>query len=100
MYKGTISPSTDNSFKYNISTKDLPFNLISPIKNEAYYTSYNGKKKIIINIESENDILFLKSSSLNLTIEIDKIKIKATLKDVIINKIDNGYEMSFSSIYI
>ena len=57
MYIGTISSLFDNPFKYNIKLKNLPFGLMSKIKNEVYVLSDLGKRKLTIKIIKQNVVI-------------------------------------------
>jgi len=99
MYKGTLSSIFDNTFKYNIKIKELPFGLIRKIKNEVYVFTDQGIRKTIINIDHDQEILYIKTSQVNLVIEVDQTKIKVTLKNIIIKKNnDDDYELSYQSL--
>ena len=99
MYIGTISSLFDNPFKYNIKLQELPFGLMSKIKDEVYVLSDLGKRNIIIDIESEQELIYLKSNQVSLVIEVNKSKLKVNLKNVIIKKhSDKDYQMSYEFI--
>jgi hypothetical protein len=98
MYKGTLSSIFDNTFKYNIKIKDLPFGIITKIKNEVYVFTDQGIRKVNIDIEQEQEILYIKTSQVNMIIEVDQMKVKATLKNVIIKKGDDGYNLSYENL--
>lgn len=98
MYKGTISSFFDNNFKYDVKLKELPFGFMNKIKNEAFVLFDTGKRKIEIDIDFVQELIYVKSKNVNLTIDIDKMKIKVTLKDIVIKKTDKNYELVFSSI--
>jgi hypothetical protein len=99
MYIGTISSLFDNPFKYNIKLKELPFGLISKIKNEIYVLSDLGKRKLTINIETDNELIYMKANQVNLWVNIDKTKFKVSLKNVTIRKIDDvDYEIFYEFI--
>jgi hypothetical protein len=99
MYIGTISSLFDNPFKYNIKLKELPFGLISKIKNEIYVLSDLGKRKLTINIETDNELIYMKANQVNLWVNIDKTKLKVSLKNVTIRKIDDvDYEIFYEFI--
>ena len=99
MYIGTISSLFDNPFKYNIKLKELPFGLISKIKNEVYVLSDLGKRKLTINIETDNELIYIKANQVNLWVNIDKTKLKVSLKNVTIRKVDDAdYEIFYEFI--
>lgn len=99
MYIGTISSLFDNPFKYNIKLKELPFGLISKIKNEVYVLSDLGKRKLTINIETDNELIYIKANQVNLWVNIDKTKLKVSLKNVTIRKADDAdYEIFYEFI--
>ena len=99
MYIGTISSLFDNPFKYNIKLKNLPFGLMSKIKNEVYVLSDLGKRKLTINIETDNELIYMKANQVNLWVNIDKTKFKVSLKNVTIRKIDDvDYEIFYEFI--
>jgi hypothetical protein len=100
MYIGTISSLYDNPFKFNIKSKELPFGFISKIKNEVYVLSDHGTRTLSIEIESDQDIMFIKTSTLTLIYNIDKLKVKATLKNVVIKKSKDQsvFDLSFEHI--
>jgi hypothetical protein len=99
MYIGTISSLFDNPFKYNIKLKNLPFGLMSKIKNEVYVLSDLGKRKLTINIETDNELIYIKANQVNLWVNIDKTKLKVSLKNVTITKVDDAdYEIFYEFI--
>lgn len=98
MYKGTISSILDNNFKYSIRLKELPFGFINKIKNEAFVLFDNGVRKTIIEIDLDQELLYAKSQNVYLQIDIDKLKIKVNLKNIVIRKTNADYELIFSSI--
>jgi DUF4097 and DUF4098 domain-containing protein YvlB len=99
MYIGTISSLFDNPFKYNIKLKNLPFGLMSKIKNEVYVLSDLGKRKLTINIETDNELIYIKANQVNLWVNIDKTKLKVSLKNVTIRKVDDAdYEIFYEFI--
>lgn len=97
MYKGTLSSFFENTFRYEVQVLELPFNLISPVKNELCVISDSGKKSFIIDVLADDEIIYLKSSSAVLIIE-KPCKVKCTLKDITIKKVEKKYEISFASI--
>ena len=99
MYIGTISSLFDNPFKYNIKLKNLPFGLMSKIKHEVYVLSDLGKRKLTINIETDNELIYIKANQVNLWVNIDKTKLKVSLKNVTITKVDDAdYEIFYEFI--
>jgi hypothetical protein len=99
MYIGTISSLFDNPFKYNIKFKELPFGLMSKIKNEVYVLSDLGNRKLVIEIETDQELIYLKTNQVNLWVNIDKTKLKVNLKNVTIKKTNKEiYEMSYEFI--
>ena len=99
MYIGTISSLFDNPFKYNIKLKNLPFGLMSKIKNEVYVLSDLGKRKLTIKIETDNELIYIKANQVNLWVNIDKTKLKVSLKNVTITKVDDAdYEIFYEFI--
>lgn len=99
MYIGTISSIFNNPFKYNIKLQELPFGLISKIKDEVYVLSDLGKRKLSIQIETDQELIYLKSNQVNLWISINKSKIKVSLKNVIIKKIsEDTHELFYEFI--
>lgn len=101
MYKGTISSLFDNNFKYNVRVKELPFGMIRKIKNEVYVFSDKGIRKIDIELECNQDIIYLKTIQVSLILEIDQTKIKTTLKNVCIKKTESGiYQLDFKELIL
>jgi hypothetical protein len=100
MYKGTISSLYDNPFKLNFKSEELPFGFIHKIKNEVYVLSDQGKRKISIRIESDQEILYIKTGQLIVTYDIDKLKVKSILKNVTIKKANEPelYDLVFDQI--
>jgi len=100
MYIGTISSLYDNPFKFNIKSKELPFGFISKIKNEVYVLTDHGKRTLVIELESDQEIIYIKTSSLTLTYNIDKLKVKTILKNVVIKKSKDQdvYDLIFEHI--
>jgi hypothetical protein len=86
MYIGTISSLYDNPFKFNIKSRELPFGFMSKVKNEVYVLTDHGTRILSIELESDQEIIYIKTSSLTLTYNIDKLKVKTILKNVIIKK--------------
>lgn len=97
MYRGVLSSFYENTFRYEVQVLELPFNLISPVKNELCIISDSPIKRFVIDILTDDEIIYLKSSSAVLTIE-KPCKVKCMLKDIILKKVDKKYEVSFSSI--
>jgi hypothetical protein len=100
MYKGTISSLYDNPFKLNIQSQELPFGFMHKIKNEVYVLSDQGKRKISIKIESDQEILYIKTGQLIVSYDIDKLKVKSILKNVTIKKTNESefYDLMFDKI--
>jgi hypothetical protein len=99
MYIVTISSLFDIPFKYNIKFKELPFGLMSKIKNEVYVLSDLGNRKLIIEIETDQELIYLKSKQISLCVEIDKTKLKVNLKNVTIKKTNKEiYEVFYEFI--
>lgn len=100
MYKATINSLYENPFKLNVKTKELPFGIITKIKNEVHVLSDQGIRKILIEIESEQEIIYMKSCQVSMVFNIDKSKIKISLKNVTIKKAINSeeYELLFENI--
>lgn len=99
MYNGYISSFSENNFKYNIKLEELPFDVLEKIKGEVYVFSQNGKRKINIFIESDQEILYIKTSQANLIIDYKGIKSKIIIKNVTIKKLESEllYELEFKS---
>lgn len=100
MINGTMSSFFYNNFKYNVKLLDIPFHVSEKIKNEVYVFSDNGTRKTKIQIESDEEILFLKTEKASLTIEYKGIKTKFYIKNVTIKKTDTEsiYDMEFKQI--
>lgn len=99
MYKGILSSSFENSFKYNIHLSELPFGFSMPISREICVASDLGKRKFNMEIDSQDEMIYLKSSSAVLTVDLP-CKVKCSLKDVTICKAENGYDVMFSAMRI
>lgn len=97
MYRGTLSSSLDNSFKYNIRTKELPLRVMMPIKCEIFVFADEGKRSLQLEIETDEDILFAKSNKMNLVVELP-CKVKFLLENVTIRKTGKDYLIEFSSV--
>lgn len=97
MYKGTLSSFFENTFKYNIKTKDLPLDLKMPVKCEAFIFSDTGKREMEIEIETKDELIFVKSRKVFLILEIP-CRVKFTLEQVTIKKISTGYLMEFVNV--
>lgn len=99
MYTGTLSSLFENPFTLNIKSRELPFVFMNKIKNEVYVVSDNGTKKIVVEIISENEIIYLKAKRANLIYNIDNFRVKTSLKNVKITKRQSGeYELTFDQI--
>lgn len=97
MYKGTLSSSLDNSFKYNIKTKELPMGLSMPVKCEVLIYSDNGKRSIVIELETDDDVVFFQSNKMTLIIDVP-CKMKFSLYNVKIAKEGKEHMVYFSSV--
>lgn len=96
MYRGTLSSFFDNNFKYNIKTRELPLGLIMPVRCEAFVFSDNGRRSIIVEIETEDELIFVKSKKATLVLEIP-CKVKFTLEKVTIRRDGKEYLLEFSN---
>lgn len=97
MYKGTLSSFIDNTFRYNIKTKEFPCGLMMPIKCETFVFFDDGKKYITLEIESEDELIFVKSNRVNLTLELP-CKVKFVLEKVTIKREGKEYKMYYGSV--
>ena len=97
MYKGTLSSFIDNTFRYNIKTKEFPCGLMMPIRCETFVFFNDGKKSISLEIDTEDELIFVKSNRVNMILEIP-CKVKFTLENVTIKRDGKEYKMSFSSV--
>lgn len=101
MYKGTLSSYLDINFKYDIIIKELPFHMSRKIKNEAYVFTDISSKKIKIEMNSQGDILYCRANQAFLVLEIDNMKIKCNLKNVVLNKLENNeYELQYDFLQL
>lgn len=96
MYHGTLSSFFDNAFKYNIKTKDLPLGVKMPVKCEAFVFSNSGKREMVLEIDTQDELIFVKSKKVFLTVDIP-CRVKFTLHQVTIKKISEGYLLEFVS---
>ena len=97
MYRGTLSSSFDNTFKYAIRIKELPMRVMMPIRCETFVFVNEGKKSLQFEIDTDEEIIFAKSIRMNLVVELP-CKIKFLLDNVVIKRSGKDYMMEFSSV--
>ncbi len=97
MHVGTISSQFNDIFKYEIKAIELPFTYSLEKNNEINFL-VNGKKKIKIELECDNKIIFIQNKILRLELLASGKKVKFNLSDVMILNRGDHLELSFSKI--
>lgn len=99
MYRGTLSSTLDNTFRYKIRTNELPVKSVSNIESEESKVSKINHKCLVVDIETEEDILYFRSQKMILILE-EPCKIKYSLQNVTIRKVGNRYDVLFSIMLV